>query len=457
MNITRETWIQAQAAVLGSCLIEEKCAGEIVYGLREDDFVSSYRPLYRAIVDLYTTGKPVDPITVIHCVGGEYQKMITELMEVTPTAQNIRHYIKITAEQSRVMHMREIGLRLMDVDDVKAAQEIMDSANGMLVTGNGLTSYSLRNLLVDFFNRYAKPPAFYDWFIPQLRRVIRLKKGNYMIIGARPSVGKSAFAMQAAVFWAVVSGLRVGFYSDEMGKDELTDRLIATCSGVHLEDIMERRIPEKQIDGVAAVAARINEAPLFVIPASGHPVSDIKASALKEHLDIVIIDYLQIVPGRGDKEYDRVTRVSHELQMLCKSTGITVLALSQLDRLRGARPTLEDLRSSGQLEQDADIVAFLHRPTEAVNTVEFIVSKNRNGKTGTTKLEFDGGLQRFLYVGKGDKPLGSFDYGAFTFRRPPEPDNFAQMELLPNDTEVPFEENRAQGGRENANNRDFES
>ena len=441
MKITRETWIQAQAGVLGSCLIEEKCAAEIVFGLREDDFASEYRPLYRAIVDLYTTGKPVDPITVTHIVGDEYRKTIMELMEITPTAANIRHYIKITAEQARVLHMREIGMQLMDVDGIEDAQEIMDSANGMLVTRSGMTAISLKKLLSDFLTRYTKAPDYYDWFIPQMRRVIRLRKGNYMMIGARPSVGKSAFAMQAAVYWAVACGLRVGFYTDEMNEDELTDRLIATCTGCQLEDVMERRIPERQMQTVAAISAKINEAPLFVIPASGHPVSDIKADALKMHLDIIIIDYLQIVPGRGDKEYDRVTRVSHELQMLCKSTGITVLALSQLDRLRGARPTLEDLRSSGQLEQDADIVAFLHRPEGQANAVEFIVAKNRNGKTGTTKLEFDGGLQRFLYVGKGDKPLKPFDYSTCTFQQqPPETGNFEQMEMLPEDTPVPFEE-----------------
>ncbi|MGM9669736.1 MAG: replicative DNA helicase [Faecousia sp.] len=436
MKITKETWIQAQASVLGCCLIEEKCAAEIVFGLREDDFASEYRPLYRAIVDLYTTGKPVDPITVMHVVGSEYRETIRQLMEITPSAANIRYYIRITAEQSRVLHMRDVGLRLMDVDGITEAQEIMDSANGALVSGNGLTAISLKNLLSNWFTRYANPAGYYNWFIPQMRRLIRLKKANYMIIGARPSVGKSAFAMQAAAFWAVACGLRVGFYSDEMCDDELTDRLVSMCAGVQLEDVMERRISEKQIQAVAAIAAKISEAPLYVIPASGHPVSDIRANALKMHLDIIIIDYLQIVPERGEKEYDRVTRVSHELQKLCKSTGITVLALSQLDRLRGARPTLEDLRSSGQLEQDADIVAFLHRPQGQSDTVEFVISKNRNGKLGTTKLEFDGGLQRFLYVGKGDKPLKAFDYSAVTYR--PDVQDLSQMTVLPDDTPVPF-------------------
>lgn len=438
MKITKDSWLYAQQAVLGSCLIEPKCISEIMFQMTESDFIPSYRPLFNTMVDLYSSGKPVDPVVVVEIIGSEYKNLILDLMEITPTAANVKRYVDITVGQARILRLREIGEELMTVDSPEEAQQIMDSANGTMVTGNGLQSLSLKKLLSDFFAKYNKPPDYYDWFIPQFRRIIRLRKGKYMIVGARPSVGKSAFAMQAAAYWAIACGLRVGFYSDEMHEEDLTDRLIATCSGVQLEQIMERRIPDRQMQDVALIASRINEAPLYVIPASGHPVADIKASALKEHLDIIIIDYLQIVPGRGDKEYDRVTRVSHELQILCKTTGITVLALSQLDRLRGARPTLEDLRSSGQLEQDADIVAFLHRPAGQANAVEFIVEKNRNGKTGTTKLEFDGGLQRFLYVGKGDKPLKPFDYSTFTFHQPPEPDPYEQMEMLPDDTPVPF-------------------
>ena len=229
-----------------------------------------------------------------------------------------------------------------------------------------------------------------------------------------------------------------------MGEDDLTDRLVASCVGVKLEDIQERRLSDKEIAAVAEVSSRISEAPLYVIPASGHTVSDIKADAMQKHLDIVIIDYLQIVAGRGDTEYDRVTKVSHEIQAMCKNTGITVLALSQLSRIRGAKPTLEDLRSSGQLEQDADIVAFLHRPGAAADEVEFIIAKNRNGKLGTTKLAFDGGLQQFLYVGKGDKTLNPYDYSSCRYQAAPQ-----QLPQLSMDTYVPFEDDK---GRENHEN-----
>lgn len=443
MKITRDSWLYAQQSVLGSCLIDQRAIAYILFTLKESDFIDYYKPMFRAMVELYTAGKPVDPVVILNIVGAEYRETILQLMEITPTASNISRYAEITAEQAKVLHMRELGLQLTEADSIEEAQELMDGANGMMVTG-GMQSFGLKNLLRKFFDSYNHPPEYCDWFIPALRRIIRLKKGNYMIIGARPSVGKSAFSMQAAVYWAVVLGLRVGFYSAEMGEDDLTDRLVASCVGVKLEDIQERRLSDKEIAAVAEVSSRISEAPLYVIPASGHTVSDIKADAMQKHLDIVIIDYLQIVAGRGDTEYDRVTKVSHEIQAMCKNTGITVLALSQLSRIRGAKPTLEDLRSSGQLEQDADIVAFLHRPGAAADEVEFIIAKNRNGKLGTTKLAFDGGLQQFLYVGKGDKTLKPYDYSSCRYQAAPE-----QLPQLSMDTYVPFEDDK---GRENHEN-----
>ena len=443
MKITRDSWLYAQQSVLGSCLIDQRAIAYILFTLKESDFIDDYKPMFRAMVDLYTAGKPVDPVVILNIVGAEYRETILQLMEITPTASNISRYAEITAEQAKVLHMRELGLQLAEADSIEEAQELMDGANGMMVTG-GMQSFGLKNLLRKFFDSYNHPPEYCDWFIPALRRIIRLKKGNYMIIGARPSVGKSAFSMQAAVYWAVVLGLRVGFYSAEMGEDDLTDRLVASCVGVKLEDIQERRLSDKEIAAVAEVSSRISEAPLYVIPASGHTVSDIKADAMQKHLYIVIIDYLQIVAGRGDTEYDRVTKVSHEIQAMCKNTGITVLALSQLSRIRGAKPTLEDLRSSGQLEQDADIVAFLHRPGAAADEVEFIIAKNRNGKLGTTKLAFDGGLQQFLYVGKGDKTLNPYDYSSCRYQAGPQ-----QLPQLSMDTYVPFEDDK---GRENHEN-----
>ena len=146
MKITRDSWIYAQQCVLGSCLIDQRAISEIMFTLKETDFVDYYKPIFQTMVDLYTIGKPVDPAVIIHAIGDEYRKTVLELMEITPTAANIRSYAKITAEQSKVLHMRETGLRLTEVDSIEEAQELMDGANGMMVTG-GMQSFNLMELM----------------------------------------------------------------------------------------------------------------------------------------------------------------------------------------------------------------------------------------------------------------------------------------------------------------------
>ena len=438
MKITRDSWIYAQQAVLGSCLIEARCIGSVMFDLTEDDFAPQYRPMFRAMVDLYATGKNVDPVVIVNAIGDEYRETVMQLMEITPTAANAKRYAQITAEQAKVLRIREMGTQLQTVDSLQDAHVLMDSANGAMVTGK-MKSSSLKDVFLDFFDRYNKNPDYYDWFIPQLRKMIRMENGTYMVIGARPSVGKSAFAAQAALYWAAACGLRVGFYSSEMKTEDVTDRIAAMAAGISMSDIQERRVSDREINGLAAIAARISEAPLFIADAAGHSIDDIKADAMQNHFDVVIIDYLQIVPGKGDDEFTRVSNISRQLQQMCKQTKVNVLALSQLKRIKGARPGLEDLRSSGQIEQDADIITFLHRTKDGQPDVEFIISKNRQGTLGTTRLSFDGPRQQFLYIGKGDKPMKPFDYGSFTFHQPPDPDHFQQMEMLPDDTPVPFD------------------
>ena len=141
------------------------------------------------------------------------------------------------------------------------------------------------------------------------------------------------------------------------------------------------------------------------------------ALALAKRHQIIIVDYLQIVAGPGKDEYAQVSAVSKSLHVMCQSLGIFCLALCQLSRLRGSRPSLEDLRSSGQLEQDADAVMFLHKQEGADQTREFIIAKNKDGACGATKLHFDGPIQHFSYLGKGDRPLKGYDYRKMPGRR----------------------------------------
>lgn len=431
-----EQWIYAQQSILGSVLIAPELAGKIVFGVSAEDFTSVNRTIYEAIRDLYTTGKAVDPVTVLDKLGGgtEYRQLLGELMEVTPTAANIDSYISICRSCSRVYRYQQIGDSLREIETAAEAEEILSSAN-RVSAGRGMESWSMAEAMHDFFNRYHKKVEYLPWFLRQLDPRISLEFGDFCLLGGRPSSGKSAFALECAVYWAAVCGYRVGFYSHETSREKLTNRIIAACARVPLDGVKHSTLNDKQIQDVCNISARISEAPIDLISCAGKTVAEMQAFALARKHQIVIVDYLQIVSGPGKDEYSQVSAISKSLHIMCQSLGIFCLALCQLSRTRGARPSLEDLRSSGQLEQDADAVLFLHKQEGHDNEREFIIAKNKEGECRTTKLHFEGAIQHFSYLGQGDKPLLGYDYRK-------QPGYLAQgedLDQLPIETEVPFE------------------
>ena len=409
--VTDERWLYAQQAILGSALIEPKVAGKLVFGVRSDDFVSSYRTIYEAIRELYTTGKAVDPVTVLDKAGGgnEMRKLIADLMSITPSAANIDYYIDICRKCSQVDKYHRLGESLKEVESPQDAEEIISSVNSVRI-GQGMECWSIGEALKDFFSRYGKKVDYLQWFIPQLNPKLSMEFGDFCLLGGRPSSGKSAFALECAVYWAVCCGYRVGFYSHETNRKKLTNRVMAACARVPLDGVKHGTLLEKQLQDVCGAAARINDAPLDLISCSGKTVAEMQAFALAKRHQIVIVDYLQIVSGPGKDEYAQVSAISKALHVMCQSLGIFCLALCQLSRTRGARPSLEDLRSSGQLEQDADAVLFLHKQESKDNEREFIIAKNKEGPLGATNLHFEGALQHFSYLGAGDRPLKGYDY-----------------------------------------------
>lgn len=431
-----EQWVYAQQSILGSVLISPECVGKIVFGVGPEDFTYTYRTIYNAIRDLYTTGKAVDPVTVLDKAGGgkELRELIMQLMDVTPTAANIDSYIEICRNCSRVHKYQEMGASLQAVESPAEAEELLQSAH-QVTAGRGMASWTLSEAMHDFFQRYNKKVEYLPWFISQLDPRISMEFGDFCLLGGRPSSGKSAFALEAAVYWGVVKGYRVGFYSHETSREKLTNRMIAACARVPLDSVKHGTLTEPQLQDVCDVAAKISQAPIDLISCAGKTVAEMQAFALARRHQIVIVDYLQIVAGPGKDEYSQVSAISKSLHIMCQSLGIFCLALCQLSRTRGARPSLEDLRSSGQLEQDADSVLFLHRQDGKDMEREFIIAKNKEGECRTTKLHFDGSIQHFSYLGPGEKPLIGYDYR----RSPKYKPQAEQLEQLPMETAVPFE------------------
>lgn len=409
MIVSTQTWLEAQMSVLGSCLIDDRVTNKIVFGLQETDFCESYRAIYRALRDLYTTGKAVDPVTVMHVVGGEYRDTIIGMMEATPTAAHIDRYIEIVKSQSLVFQLRAIGDQLAICDNAEEGRQLAEKAQKLNIHDESDT-WNLSQGFDDFFKRYRREPEYFSWFIPEFRKILRAAPGDYYILGARPSVGKSAFAIQAVLFWAVYSRKRVAFFSHETSREKVMDRLIAAAVHIPLEALQERRLSDADLEKVRIMAGRIKDAPLDIVSSAGQSVQDIEQRALHRRYEIIVIDYLQITKGQGKSEYEIVSNISKDLHIMCQEHRIFCLALSQLDRLKGARPTLEDLRSSGQLEQDADAVIFLHRLAEPGEPRELIIAKNKDGKTAPTRLAFDGNCQQFCYLGSRQNPLMAIDY-----------------------------------------------
>ena len=431
-----ERWIYAQQSILGSALIDPRCAGKLVFGVSAEDFSEVYRSIYEAIRDLYATGKAVDPVTVLDKVGGgaEMRKFIAELMEITPTAANIDAYITICRECSRVHRYKLLGASLVEVGSAAEAEEVISSVNSVRV-GKGMECWTLGEALKDFFNRYHRKPDFLPWYLPQLNSQLSLEFGDFCLLGGRPSSGKSAFALEAAMYWGVVCGYRVGFYSHETSREKLTNRMVAAAARVPLDGVKRSQLTDQQINDVCDVAAKVNDAPIDLISCAGKTVAEMQAFALARRHQIVIVDYLQIVAGPGKDEYSQVSAISKSLHIMCQSLGIFCLALCQLSRTRGAKPSLEDLRSSGQLEQDADAVMFLHKGDGATVTRDFIIAKNKEGECRSTKLHFAGEIQHFSYLGKGEQPLAGHDYRKEkAFRAPGQ-----ALEQLPMETDVPFD------------------
>lgn len=430
-----ERWIYAQQSILGSVLISPECAGKIVFGVSATDFVAQYRTIYEAIRDLYTTGKAVDPVTVLDRIGGKdnYQSLIQELMEITPTAANIDYYIGICRERSRVYQYQQMGAQLQAADSAEQAEKILSSAN-TVSAGLGMASWTMGEALKNFFNTYHRKKEYLPWYLPQLNSQISLEFGDFCLLGGRPSSGKTAFALEAAIYWAAVCGYRVGFYSHETSREKVTNRMLAACSRVPLDGVKHSTLTEAQLANVCAVSSRISEAPIDLIECAGKSVQEMQAFALARRHQIIIVDYLQIVSGPGKEEYAQVSAISKSLHVMCWNLNIFCLALCQLSRTRGARPSLEDLRSSGQLEQDGDAVLFLHKQDGKDAEREFIISKNKEGECRTTRLHFNGSIQHFSYMGKGDQPIKGYDYCKQPGYHSPGED----LAQLPMDTPVPF-------------------
>ena len=416
--------IEAEQAILGSMLTDKDAVIAALEVLKEDSFYREDNKLiFNAITNLYSKNEPIDIITVkaelvelgvLERVGGlEY---LVELPERVPTTANVERYIKIVDEKAMLRRLITSANELIALgyDESENVDNIMDMAEKKifdLASKKNTAGYAvMKDILVESFaelerlynqkgNVTGVSTGFYD-----LDNVTAgLHNSDLIIVAARPAMGKSAFAINLAANAAVKSGVPAVIFNLEMSKEQVGNRILCSEALVDSNKIRTGQIEDEDWMKLAQTLGRISDAPIYIDDTPGISAMEIRAKCrklkLEKNIGLIVIDYLQLISGSGKKNASReqeISEISRSLKILAKELNVPVIALSQLSRTAekrdDKRPMLSDLRESGAIEQDADIVMFLYRDdyynpdTEKKNVAEVIFAKHRGGSTGTVEL-----------------------------------------------------------------------
>lgn len=405
MHVTSENWLDAQNAVLGSALIDERVVPKVMSETTETDYSGPCRNVYNAMRKLFLGNEAVDVVAVASAMGANYRSFLAQLMDITPTAANVDHYIALCKERSRVLELRSVAQDLMQADTLDNARELIERANGVLADNQRGSIADMASAMRSFMERKTTEAKYLTWPIDILNKYLFSKPEDFIILGAEPSVGKTAFALQCAWHWA--KEYKVGFFSLETSHEKLFDRLMAYVVGIPMRNIKKGKLTGSEWDRVAAASQQVVARNLELIPASGYTTADIRAKILERGYKLIIVDYLQLVSSRGSGRYEQVTNISIDLHNIAQGLNVMVLALSQLSRSDDNRtPKNSDLRESGQLEQDADVIMMLHLEdkTKPEGNRKLTITKNKEGECRQTELVFDGKCQGFARPGKEKQP-----------------------------------------------------
>ena len=421
--------VMAEQAVLGAMLIDERCVSGVMERLRPDDFyMRQDRDLFQVMFTMFNQYVTIDPVTVIDRMKqeGVYDEGTTvpylrQLMEVTPTAANVMEYVGIVADKALLRRIGETAGELTELVRAEAgtSSQILEAAEqriyairqGRAAAGMSHISTVMSGVwqsIKDLQERGSEFPGIPTGLIDLDRRISGLNNSDLIILAARPGVGKSSLAMNIGVNAAKTSGKSVAVFSLEMSKEQLGMRLVSTECCIDNKKLSTGRIAgEDEWGRLALAVAALSQAKMYIDDDASLSVADINAKCRRiDDLGLVIVDYLQLMTSAGgpvrasDNRQQIVSDMSRSLKLMAKELNVPVICLSQLSRAnetRGAtqrRPMLSDLRDSGAIEQDADIVLFLYREsyyeedTDSPNVAECIVAKNRHGETGTVELEW---------------------------------------------------------------------
>ncbi|HHU22580.1 MAG TPA: replicative DNA helicase [Clostridiales bacterium] len=415
---------EAEQAVIGSMLIDPRCVSEVVDKLKASDFyIQVNREIYETIFMMFSYSQTIDPVTVLDQmrIRGVFrdnsQEYLLELMQVTPTAANVLKYAEIVRDRALLRNLAAVAedIQNMVYEGTGEANAMLEAAEkkiyalrqGRIVGGLMHISTVLQNVY-DQISQAAvsdnKIPGLPTGLTDLDETILGLNRGELILIASRPGMGKTSIALNIALNVAKITGKTVAVFSLEMAREQLATRLLAGESLVDSQKLLTGRLSQEEWRRIGAAATILSSTDIRVDDNPSLTVADMSAQCRRiENLGLVVIDYLQMIQSAGNgKGYSNesrtqaVSEMSRMLKIMAKELNVPVLCLSQLSRAnesrQNKRPVLSDLRESGAIEQDADIVIGLYRDgyynteTENPNLAEAIVLKNRHGRICTIEL-----------------------------------------------------------------------
>ncbi len=426
-----------EASVLGAVLIDPDAIVKVADVIRPIDFYDDrHRQIYEACLRLYEQQTPIDILTlseelrtegVLQEVGGS--SYLTQLTNTVPTSANAEQYASIIATKSIRRKLINASKEIAEIghDEKRTVAELVEEAESRLFevsqrhVGNDVVS--LENILAESFDRLDSlhkdkgtirgiPTGFKDMD----STLAGFQRSDLIILAARPSMGKTAMALNLAQNIAVKSEQPVLLFSLEMSKEQLVDRMLASEAGVNSWNLRTGNLTDSDFEKIGHAMGSLGEAQLFIDDTPGITVSDLRTKARREahkrELGLIIVDYLQLMSGGSkfggsENRVQEISEISRGLKSVARELNVPILALSQLSRSVESRspqiPQLADLRESGSIEQDADVVMFLYRDdyynpdtSEKPNILDIFIKKHRNGPTGKVELYFDRERQKML-------------------------------------------------------------
>ena len=424
--------VEAEQSVLGSILLDKEAMISVSETLVPEDFYKeAHKVIYESMLKLYNSQSEIDLITLtdelrdqgyLDDIGGI--AYITSLSTVVPTTSNIKYYVNIVKEKSisrqlisaanDIINLGYDGSAKVEYILENAEKKIFDISQERATNDfqpiNQVISEAL-SMLEKLYEEKNDVTGLTTGFRDLNKKINGLQRSDLLLIAARPAMGKTAFALNLVQNAALKGDASVAVFSLEMSKEQLVQRMIASQSTVELKKIKTGTLADNDWPRITDGMAILSGAKIHIDDTPGIKISELRSKCRKlkieKGLDLVLIDYLQLMEGEGQNEsrQQEIAKISRSLKILAKELDCPVVALSQLSRApeqwADHRPMLSDLRESGSIEQDADIVMFLYRDeyynpdTEKKNIGEVIVAKNRHGETGTVELVWFGGIQKF--------------------------------------------------------------